>query len=262
MTEANRAFWLLGGVLFAALMLPKLLSEGVFFDGLLYASISRNLAEGFGDYWSPRFSDTFLATFAEHPPLQLWLGAFAFRLFGDDIHVEKAYSLATFIATSAAMLLIWRRATSRCSRIETTRLAAVGAVPDHSEYSMGLRQQHARKHADRADHFRRLFRPALSRCGRTRVVAAAIVVSCGGGDSHRRGGDDEGAGRALPTDFAWLHLARRAKAATARCNTRDVRIVSGDGSPARADPCLPGGASLCGTLCFQSGDGEPFRRAG
>ena len=111
MTEANRAFWLLGGVLFAALMLPKLLSEGVFFDGLLYASISRNLAEGFGDYWSPRFSDTFLATFAEHPPLQLWLGAFAFRLFGDDIHVEKAYSLATFIATSAAMLLIWRRAT-------------------------------------------------------------------------------------------------------------------------------------------------------
>ena len=58
MTEANRPFWLLGGVLFAALMLPKLLSEDVFFDGLLYASISRNLAEGFGDYWSPRFSDT------------------------------------------------------------------------------------------------------------------------------------------------------------------------------------------------------------
>ena len=39
-------------------------------------------------------------------------------------------------------------------------------------------------------------------------------------------------------------------------------VVSGDGSPARTDPCLPGGASLCGTLCFQSGDGEPFRRAG
>ena len=111
MTEANRAFWLLGGILFAALMLPKLLSEGVFFDGLFYASISRNLAEGFGDYWSPRFSDTFFPIFAEHPPLQIWLGSFAFRLFGDDIHVEKAYSLATFVATSAAMLLIWRRAT-------------------------------------------------------------------------------------------------------------------------------------------------------
>ena len=169
-------------------MLPKLLSEGVFFDGLLYASISRNFAEGFGDYWSSRFSDTFFFyTFAEHPPLQIWLGSFAFRLFGDDIHVEKAYSLATFVATSAAMLLIWRRAKlPRCSRIEATRLAAVGAVPDRSEYHMGLRQQHARKHAERADHFRRLFCSGFSRCGRARLVAATLAMSCRSGDSYWR----------------------------------------------------------------------------
>ena len=37
------------------MFLPRVVKKGMFGDGLLYSSISRNLAEGRGTYWKPFF---------------------------------------------------------------------------------------------------------------------------------------------------------------------------------------------------------------
>ena len=51
-----RIFYLLVVCLFLLVMLPSLLSDGMFMDGLLYAAIAKNLAHGLGTFWSPHLS--------------------------------------------------------------------------------------------------------------------------------------------------------------------------------------------------------------
>ena len=46
----NTPFWLLLIGLFLILVSKSLLTEGMFFDGVTYASISRNMAEGQGTF--------------------------------------------------------------------------------------------------------------------------------------------------------------------------------------------------------------------
>ena len=61
---------LLTVVVVCALFLPRIVTEGQFVDGLTYASVSRNLAEGYGTWWQPWGSVWFgQQIFYEHPPL-------------------------------------------------------------------------------------------------------------------------------------------------------------------------------------------------
>ena len=94
--------------LFALLTLPRLLSHGMFVDGLVYAAISRNLAVGRGSMWQPYFSQTRDAAFFEHPPLAFWLQALAYRLFGDTPRVEAFYGFFAGLLVLLGMWLIWR----------------------------------------------------------------------------------------------------------------------------------------------------------
>lgn len=82
-------------------------SEGMFLDGLTYASISRNLSEGLGSFWTPHYTDTLFAEFYEHPPLALWLQSILFYLFDDSIYVERIYDLFTFVITGYIIQRIW-----------------------------------------------------------------------------------------------------------------------------------------------------------
>ena len=52
----NTPFWLLLIGLFLILVSKSLLTEGMFFDGVTYASISRNMAEGQGTFWNPHYT--------------------------------------------------------------------------------------------------------------------------------------------------------------------------------------------------------------
>lgn len=72
-------------------MLPHLLREGMFLDGLLYASISRNMAQGMGSFWFPKNMDVDSA-FHIHLPLAFGIQSLFFRVFGDHLWVEKLYS--------------------------------------------------------------------------------------------------------------------------------------------------------------------------
>jgi len=108
----NTPFWLLLIGLFLILECNSLLTEGMFFDGVTYASISRNMAEGQGTFWNPHYTQTLYPEFRQHPPLALGLEALAFKAFGDHLWVEKAYSVLTFLLSGLLIALIWKRTTN------------------------------------------------------------------------------------------------------------------------------------------------------
>ena len=94
------------------LMSNSLLTEGMFFDGVTYASISRNMAEGQGTFWNPYYTQTLYPEFRQHPPLALSMEALAFKALGDHLWVEKLYSVLTFLLSGLLIALIWKRTTN------------------------------------------------------------------------------------------------------------------------------------------------------
>lgn len=100
--------WLLTLILCGALLLPFLVTEGLFLDGLVYATVARNMAEGYGTFCTPFFEANMHVPFYEHPPLVFWLQSLFFRLFGDHFYTEKLYSLCTAILSIAAIRANWR----------------------------------------------------------------------------------------------------------------------------------------------------------
>jgi 4-amino-4-deoxy-L-arabinose transferase-like glycosyltransferase len=105
--------WLFTILFLAAMFLPRLVQQGMFGDGLLYASLARNLAEGKGTMWAPFFSSGYWIDFAsgnpyfENPPLMIWLQAGFFSFFGDHWWVEKLYALLLFILNSWLIVRVW-----------------------------------------------------------------------------------------------------------------------------------------------------------
>lgn len=95
--------------LFLIISAPMLFSDGMFSDGLQYAAISKNMAEGNGSFWKPYLSIGFYPEFYEHPPLAFGLQSIGFRIFGDSIYIERFYSLLTFFITGLLIALIWKR---------------------------------------------------------------------------------------------------------------------------------------------------------
>jgi 4-amino-4-deoxy-L-arabinose transferase-like glycosyltransferase len=103
------SFRLLTIATFALATVPRLAHRGMFVDGVTYASIARNLAEGRGSFWTPSYTATIYPVFHEHPPLGFWLQSMWFRLLGDHLFVERAYSVTAALATAAVIAAIWRR---------------------------------------------------------------------------------------------------------------------------------------------------------
>lgn len=90
----------------------RIVLEGrLFFDGLIYSSISRNLSEGYGSIWRPHFATELFPVFAEHPPLAFWLQSIFFRIFGSETWVEKYFSTLILMASAVILIGIWRRLT-------------------------------------------------------------------------------------------------------------------------------------------------------
>ncbi|MEM9052552.1 MAG: glycosyltransferase family 39 protein [Bacteroidota bacterium] len=86
-------------------------------DGLYYAAVANNMANGFGSFWVPHLSPNLHSDFFEHPPLAMGLQAALFKVFGSSIYVERFYSLLTFIATAGLISLIWKELTGSFKRL-------------------------------------------------------------------------------------------------------------------------------------------------
>ena len=104
----NSSFWLFTLAIFCALILPQLVQDGMFVDGIFYAAISHNLAHHLGTFWNPHYSETLYPSLHEQPPLMFWMQAQFFRLLGDSIYVERIYSLLTAIMNAVGISLIWK----------------------------------------------------------------------------------------------------------------------------------------------------------
>lgn len=109
--SVNTPFWILTVVVFIALLLPKMIQEGLFLDGMLYACVSKNLANGYGTFWFPKFSELGIAgleTFHEHPPLVFGIQALFFKVFGNSFYTEKIYSFFTACVTAWLIVSSWK----------------------------------------------------------------------------------------------------------------------------------------------------------
>ncbi|MCB0478249.1 MAG: glycosyltransferase family 39 protein [Crocinitomicaceae bacterium] len=95
--------------LFLILLLPKVFQQGMFFDGLIYSSVSNNLASGQGSVWDPSFSKTIWLHFHEHPTFALWLQSLFLQLFGGAFFAEKVYSLVMALICAYAIVRIWKK---------------------------------------------------------------------------------------------------------------------------------------------------------
>jgi len=94
--------------LFLGICSPHLFSHGMFMDGLLYATISKNLADGLGNIWNLHLTNTLFPEFHEHPPLVFGIQSLFFKLFGESFYIEKIYSFATFIIVGLIIIAIWK----------------------------------------------------------------------------------------------------------------------------------------------------------
>jgi len=107
------------------MFLPRVVPQGMFVDGLLYSSISRNLAEGRGSWWLPFFSNGYwIKTIAhdhyfENPPLLFWMQSVFFRILGDYWWVEKLYATLLLLLNCFLISRIWKTVLKNISS-ETT----------------------------------------------------------------------------------------------------------------------------------------------
>jgi 4-amino-4-deoxy-L-arabinose transferase-like glycosyltransferase len=94
--------------IFLLIISPSLLSDGMFMDGVMYATMSKNLAHGLGTFWQSHMSEFIFPDFVNHPPLAIGLESIFFRILGDSRFTERFYSLLTIILTGLFIVLIWK----------------------------------------------------------------------------------------------------------------------------------------------------------
>jgi 4-amino-4-deoxy-L-arabinose transferase-like glycosyltransferase len=92
---------------FLAVIVGPALREGMFYDGLIYASIARNMYEGVGSFWLPHFTITDDNVFHSHPPLAFWLESLPFYLTGDSIYAERIYELVITALHAVLIGFFW-----------------------------------------------------------------------------------------------------------------------------------------------------------
>ena len=99
--------------IFLLLLVPRLASYGMFLDGVTYAAIGRNLAQGTGHFWLPHYTQTLYPIFFEHPPLVFWCLGQLYGLLGDSLYIEAGWGLAVGVFTLGCCIALWRELGSK-----------------------------------------------------------------------------------------------------------------------------------------------------
>lgn len=108
----NTSFYIFTLAVVIALVLPPLLQHGMFMDGIQYAVVSKNLAEGHGSFWFPFLSSSWEKQghnyFLEHPPLVYGMQSLFFKLFHGGFYSERMYCLFMLVVCIFLIIGIWR----------------------------------------------------------------------------------------------------------------------------------------------------------
>ncbi|MGC1392389.1 MAG: glycosyltransferase family 39 protein [Bacteroidales bacterium] len=100
-------FYFFGVGIFLIIVCKDVFSNGMFLDGLIYSTVSKNLADGLGTFWNPHFTSTCLSVFHEHPPLAFGIQSIFYTIIGESRFVDKFYSLFTVLIVAVIILRIW-----------------------------------------------------------------------------------------------------------------------------------------------------------
>ena len=104
-------FWSFTAAMFILLIIPILIQDGMFMDGVLYTAVSKNLGNGIGSFWFPVFSELGMAgnsTFHEHPPLVFGIQSIFFKVLGNSMYTERIYSLLTGVFNAGLIIILWK----------------------------------------------------------------------------------------------------------------------------------------------------------
>ncbi|MBK9270279.1 MAG: hypothetical protein IPM48_01665 [Saprospiraceae bacterium] len=91
-----------------AMIGPNLIREGMFMDGIIYAVLSRNLADGIGSFWYLEFCGDPKVVFHEHPPLMMGLQSIFFSFCDNCFYNERIFSLLVFLGIAFWQIKIWK----------------------------------------------------------------------------------------------------------------------------------------------------------
>lgn len=138
-SKLNLGWLLVFSLVIWAIALP-LFQDGMFVDGILYATVARNLAIGYGTFWDPYVSQTFMQHFHEQPPLVFWLQSFFFRLDSETIYPERIYSLCVVLLSIFGIRHFWKEISNQYAywpvllflAIPTIRWGAVNNILENS----------------------------------------------------------------------------------------------------------------------------------
>lgn len=110
--QRHTFLWVVTISVLLVLVLPVLLQDGMFMDGMLYATISKNMANGNGSFWFPHYSMTMYAYFNQQPPLGFGIQSLFFSCFGNSMYVERFYSLLCLFLNAWLIVAIYRQIVS------------------------------------------------------------------------------------------------------------------------------------------------------
>ena len=94
-------------IFIATAFLDRAVQDGMFFDGVTYAAISRNLAIGKGSFWDVYYRGPW--RFSEHPPLMFGIESLFFKALGDSYYTERVYCFVLWCTTVASLYGLWRK---------------------------------------------------------------------------------------------------------------------------------------------------------
>ncbi len=102
-------FWLFTISVIIILIVSQLVQNGAFMDGMLYICVSKNLALGNGTFWNLNFSQTFLSSFHEQPPLYFGLLASFYKILGTSMYVERLFCFVCFAINAFFIHKLWKK---------------------------------------------------------------------------------------------------------------------------------------------------------
>jgi 4-amino-4-deoxy-L-arabinose transferase-like glycosyltransferase len=117
MEYGKRAFYLIPFIMFFLLVSSELVERSMYTDGVAYAGLSANLAEGIGSFWNPKLSEIHHYSFHEHPPLVFGMQSLIFQVFGPSIVSERIYAFLIFLSSAFLIVLVWRKAFEKSSSV-------------------------------------------------------------------------------------------------------------------------------------------------
>lgn len=110
--DVNVTFSLTTLLLFATVYGYSIFSDGMFFDGIVYASVANNLAHHIGTFWEMQYTTTLHSSYHEQPPLTFFIQSLFFKVLGDSIFVERIYCFLFAILTLLLIKGIWGQLTN------------------------------------------------------------------------------------------------------------------------------------------------------